>query len=263
MTIFAGYGISPYGTSALGMPTEMSVGFAFASSIRRVRVRLTSPPRMKTKSVPGDALNPKSWSVTRLDTLESLFVLQVEPVNSTTFDLYTMKKFGDYPIEHEVRAELLFSMGGSEVVAPVSAMFWGVTWIFPTTPDIPFTSDLKYVQPGVFDVDSGGDYSNISELEVLKKVLLRKLTTVPASFFHLPNFGIGLRAKEPFSTTDLLKLKKQIELAALEEPEVLQAVVMMSFSADGILIIKLQVRTSDNQSLEMSSTMQTNYAPLL
>jgi hypothetical protein len=174
-----------------------------------------------------------------------------------------MKKFGDYPIEHEVRAELLFSMGGSEVVAPVSAMFWGVTWIFPTTPDIPFTSDLKYVQPGVFDVDSGGDYSNISELEVLKKVLLRKLTTVPASFFHLPNFGIGLRAKEPFSTTDLLKLKKQIELAALEEPEVLQAVVMMSFSADGILIIKLQVRTSDNQSLEMSSTMQTNYAPLL
>lgn len=262
MTIFAGYGISPYGTSALGMPTEMSVGFAFASSIRRVRVELTSPPRMKSKSVPGDALNPHSWSVSRLDTLESLFVLQVEAVNSTTFDLYTMKKIGDYPIEHEVRAELLFSMGGSEIVAPVSAFFYGVTWVFPITPDVPITSDLRYLQPGVFDVDSGGDYSNITELEVLKKVLVRKLTTVPASFFHLPNFGIGLRVKEPLPTTDLLKLKKQIELAALEEPEVEQAVAMISFSASGILVVKLQVRTSSNQALEVSATQQTNYAPL-
>lgn len=257
MTIFAGYGISPYGASPYGIPTEMSLGFALPSSIRRVRVELTSPPRMKTKSVPGDALNPKSWSVSRLDTLESLFVLKVEPVNSITFDLFLMKKIGDYPVEHEVRAELLFSMGGSEIVAPVSAVFLGVTWPLSTSPELLVTSDLKYVQPGVFDVDSTGDYSNITNLEVLKKVILRKITTIPSSFFHMPDFGIGVRVKEPIPTSDLVTLKRQIELAVLQEPEVASASVSLGFSTSGILLINVAAKTRDNQQFQVSASQET------
>lgn len=257
MTIYAGYGISPYGTSGYGIPTEMSLGYAFPSSIRRVRVELTSPPRMKSKSVQGDSLNPFSWSVSRLDTLESLFVLLVEPVNSTTFDLYVMKKMGDYPILHEVRAELLFSMGGSEIVNPVSAQFLGLTWPLSTTPDLLVTSDLKYLQPGVFDVDTTGDYSNITNLEVLKKVILRKITTIPSSFFHLPEFGIGVRVKEPIPTSSLVELKRQIEIAVLQEPEVVSASVALGFSNSGILLINVAARTRDDQKFQLSASQET------
>lgn len=259
MTLFSGYGISPYGTGIYGLPASMSLQFAIASSIRRVEVHLSSPPQAKGKTVSGDALNPNSWSVRRLDTMQSFFILKVERLSSTIFELYLMKTLGEYPVEHEVTAELLFSVGGSSVSTPVSAQFYGVAWPLVITPELQIVQDLKYNQPGVFEVESNGDYLEISGLEVLKKIILRKLTTIPASFFHLPNFGIGLRVKEPIPGNEIVKLKRDIELAVLEEPEVAQVGVQISFSNDGILIVKLAVQTRDNQGFDVSATHQTGY----
>lgn len=89
----------------------------------------------------------------------------------------------------------------------------------------------------------GGDYDFDENPDLLKKLILRRLITSPGSFFHLPNYGLGLQVKRPFSIQDLPVLKAQIEEQVKLEPEVDTVTSSLTMTNTGVLQILLQVTT--------------------
>ncbi len=92
-------------------------------------------------------------------------------------------------------------------------------------------------------IDSGGDYTSMSGPEFIKKLILRRLTTKPGEFFHLPNYGLGLKEKEPLPVNNLRALAKAIEQQVAQEPEVGAVKATLSYAANAsILYVKVQVQ---------------------
>ena len=92
-------------------------------------------------------------------------------------------------------------------------------------------------------IGSGGDYVSQSGEALIRKLVLRRLISKPGDFFHLPNYGVGLRVKEPIPTVDLRKLAVQIEQQVTLEPEVAESRANLSYAAGtGSLVVSLKVR---------------------
>lgn len=96
---------------------------------------------------------------------------------------------------------------------------------------------------GMLEIESGGDYASMTGAELIKKLILRRLTTKPGDFFHLPNYGIGLREKEPLPVSDLRKLAKAIEVQVAQEPEVGAVKATLAYSASAATLnVRVQVQ---------------------
>lgn len=92
-------------------------------------------------------------------------------------------------------------------------------------------------------ITTGGDYASQSGEALVKKLILRRLISKPGDFFHLPNYGVGLRVKEPIPTVDLRKLAVQIEQQINLEPEVAESRANLSYAAGtGMLVVSVKVR---------------------
>ena len=101
-------------------------------------------------------------------------------------------------------------------------------------------SSIDYL--GTLQIEPGGDYASETGVPFLKKLILRRLVSKPGDFFHLPNYGVGLREKEPLPTNDLRKLAKQIEMQVLMEPEVATVKATLSYAAAAaVLYVQLKV----------------------
>lgn len=103
---------------------------------------------------------------------------------------------------------------------------------------------------GTLEIESDGDYASMTGAELIKKLILRRLTTKPGDFFHLPNYGIGLREKEPLPVADLRKLAKAIELQVAQEPEVAAVKATLAYSASAAVLnvrVQAQLKTSGQQ----------------
>lgn len=96
---------------------------------------------------------------------------------------------------------------------------------------------------GTLTIDSGGDYASESGPAFVRKLILRRLTTKPGEFFHLPNYGLGLREKEPLPVNNLRALAKAIEQQVALEPEVSAVKANLSYAANAaILYVKVQAQ---------------------
>lgn len=246
-----GWGTSKWGTSPWGSGGgRLSVSNAFAAATDIVRVTLTAQPAASSPVAPGDALNPMTWQVVRLDTNVAFTVVSVAAYDPPfVYDIFTYEKFGSVLVEHTVTAVGLVSPDGDPAQSPLSANFLGVLTDQPRetqheSVDLanpPTPNEMQF--GGTLQIGADGDYATDSGITLLKKLIFRRLTTRPGEFFHLPTYGIGLSVKEPLPISDLVKLKKQIELQIAQEPDVDQVAANLSFSNPlGILTVMLAVR---------------------
>lgn len=99
----------------------------------------------------------------------------------------------------------------------------------------------------------GGDYDFDEGTTLLKKLIIRRLTTSPGEFFHLPAYGLGFRVKRPVSPNDLPALQKKIEEQVLHEPDVASVKATLTMGANGILNIQVKVVTKpEGQHVDVS-----------
>lgn len=104
-------------------------------------------------------------------------------------------------------------------------------------------AQIETMASGTLIITSGGDYASQSGQDLIKKLIVRRLISKPGDFFHLPNYGLGLRIKEPIPNVDLRKLAVQIEEQVNLEPEVAESRASLSYAAGtGTLLINLKVR---------------------
>jgi hypothetical protein len=245
----AGYGVSSFGASMSG---SVSMASALAISTREVDVVLTGGVMDNSPFVDGDALNPSTWNVQRLDTLEYLTVIGVTQVGTNTYRLQTLLELGPASTGHLAMTASLRTAGGSLLGTPRQAAFLGLldAAMASNTAKLAtrkhaqrdYANARVTAEGSTLVVNAGGDYETVSGAELVKKLLLRRLTTKPGDFFHLPNYGLGLEEKEPLRISDIGKLKTAIEAQALEEPEVESVSAEVTMSSNGVLTCRVRAR---------------------
>jgi hypothetical protein len=90
---------------------------------------------------------------------------------------------------------------------------------------------------------SGGDYKSVSGSELIRQLISRRLSTLRGEFFHLPDYGVGLRVKEPIPTSDQRKLKAEIERQVALEPEVSAVLATVQFQT-ALNILSVNVKAT-------------------
>ena len=242
------YALDPYGSTQLGV--GINLVHAVAVSTHDLQLTLSGVPLHASTAVSGDALNPSTWLVQNLSTGAFLHVVAISPVTTTVYSLKTFEKFGSVKVQHRVSSTTLRDTFGQLLVPPTSADFAGITAEEDVSQETRAANqklaarDLANSQTpqspaGVLRINSDGDYINVTGVDLVRKLIFRRLMTKPGDFFHLPNYGAALvNSKEPMPVGgDLIKLKATIESQVLLEPEVSEAKATLSLDTQGILTV--------------------------
>jgi hypothetical protein len=245
------FGLLPYGDASAGVGSALASARVF--STREVDVTVTHNVQDISPSFAGDALNPTTWMLQRLDSLAFFTITGVTQVGTFTYRLQTFEQLGNFAVTHTVSSSTLKDVAGNVIGSPHSVNFLGLLdanlnsnqaklakrnatstdYANAQIPGSPFFA-------GTLQIDAGGDYASVTGSALVSKLVLRRLTTKPGDFFHLPNYGLGLRVKEPVPQAELPKLKAAIENQVLREPEVDQAQASVTMdAAHNILTVKV------------------------
>lgn len=263
-----GYGINNYGTGAYGdgaYSTLAPYGSAFASGDRVVRVTFTVEPLHFLTTGTGDVLNPRTWTLTEPSTGKIYTVMAVKEVSKLIYEILTLEPFPNHfstltlstatllTADRVPYPTLSFSFDGVFLNANVSDESKTVArGYYPkdiANTQVPLQADptigVQYGEMvgGTLTVTSAGDYESMSGEALVKKLILRRLVSKKGEFFHLPNYGIGLREKEPLPVVDLRALAVSIEQQVALEPEVAAVKANLAYSANAsALVIQLKVQ---------------------
>jgi len=234
----------------------MPISFASAAPLdaKTTRVILTGAPLALSKAQSGDALNPETWAVTSVGPLQpgaALHVLAATLSGAAQVDVSTSEDLLPYPSILRIAAPTLRDSTGAVIVAPTSSDFPGLA---PSGARPSATNpqagpvDLRNLQApsdsygGTLVMTPAGDYAIESGSSLVKKLMLRRLLTDPGGFFHLPNYGVGLREKRLYTASRLVQVKKEVERQMLLEPEVEAVSATVTLDPNGILTIQLRAR---------------------
>lgn len=272
----SGWGTSPWGLGPWGLGFGgLTIANAFAAGDRFVRVTLSVDPLEASSTTLGSALNPKTWTVTTPSTGRVLTVLSVTKHAPRTYDILTLEMFDNHFVQMAVGTSTLKTATGVPT-GPLTFGFSGV--ILEATS----TDEKKTVQRGfalrdianpptpnspvggTLEITTHGDYKEVSGTQLLRKLIIRRLVSRPGDFFHLPNYGIGLREKEPLPVNDLVKLKKAIRQEIEKEPDVQAATVQLNYDyAASALVIQMQVlMRQTGQEINFALPVPTNSVQL-
>ena len=277
MSIY-GYGVSPWGTGQWGDADIAFVGGfgkAYAVGDRVVRVELVEEPLHLASTGFGDALNPRTWVVRDPASGRTWTLIAVREISSTIYEILTFESLPKHFTELELKTSdlvdtdevplptMTFPFNGcylaSANTAQAKLAAQGyleqdlqnqiVPMMGPAGNGPIVQSGMQYGEmvSGTLRIDSAGDYVNQYGETLIKKLVLRRLIAKPGDFFHLPNYGAGLRVKEPIPVNNLRMLAAAIEAQVKQEPEVQACKANLSYSASAsVLNVLLRVQLAPN-----------------
>ncbi len=238
------------GSSWGGLSVTTSFDRAVAYGPKLVDVFLTGVPLAASVFGSGDALNPNSWTVVRSDTGAVFTVVAATKVSDLRYRLQVVEPLGPPHVTHVVSSSTLRSALGTLLVPPKSAEFAGPLPALTPSQEVaqrPIDVRSRGASPG-FAIGGGlvmgsdGDYTNHAGAELFRKLILRRITTLPGEFFYLPNYGTDLELKMPMTPARLIRMKGQLESTIPLEPEVVSASVSLQAQANGTLFIGVEAQ---------------------
>jgi len=244
------WGLGEWGLTPYGADPTLTVQSAVATTTHSVTVTLSRPPRARSVLSAGDALNPSSWTVERVDGSRTFTPIGVLKITDRRFQIFLREPLSSRNYQHRVQSLVLLSAATGVVIsAPRYADFPGV---LPTTavnePRGAWDFEQTNVLSGALNTSTAGTYTRIFTEDVLRKLIYRRLTTLPGAYYHLnaDEFGQGLKVKEGLRASSLPALKVNIEQEVLKEPGVLAATATLGLSA-GQLSIHVRAQTPDGE----------------
>lgn len=265
------WGTGPWGLTSWGSaPSALSFANALANSTNTILVTLSAEPKHTSGFDTGDALNPLTWQVVRLDTTPptAFTVLAAREFDPPfQFEILVLEPLGDVRVKHRVSSIDLQAPSGIIITAPSSFDFDGLVDVDLSTPaartatrrhttrdlanpPAPSVAGAESIG-GTLKITASGEYELEEGTPLLRKLIMRRLTTQPGEFFHLPDYGIGLIVKEPIMARNMFDLKRSIEEQVKLEPEVADAEATLRLSRDGVLTVQLRVQTRSGQDLNL------------
>lgn len=109
---------------------------------------------------------------------------------------------------------------------------------------------------GGMQADASGDLASDYGIHSLRKRIIRRLTTQPGSFFHLPTYGAAPKVKGLLRADDAKRLELRFRAQILQEPDVADALVRVVLSAVATNVLSVYVRATllDGTSLDITTT---------
>lgn len=242
------WGIGSWGLETWGTSTELFLESAVARTTHSVMVTVSNLVMCSSPLAAGDALNPSTWSVFRDDNSYTWTVVGVQQVSDRRFILYLRTALQSVNRLHTVRSTTLLSSTGIALTSPYTLNFRGVLPATAVTePGGLFDLQSTDILAGGLRTTEAGAYARIYGDDVIRKMILRRLTTMPGSYFHIApqDFGQDLKCKELIRVSSLPALKARLDVEILKEPNVVAANTQLSLSG-GTLEIKALVQTDTN-----------------
>lgn len=242
------FGLASWGLGVWGLDPSVTLEAASAVTTHSLQVTLSNNVRCISPISPGDALRPRTWEVSRDDDSYIWTVIGVLKITDRRFQIFLRQPLQSVNRVHKVRSTTLIGASGIMVSAPYETNFKGVfpstALTEPTGPSDLLTTDI--IGGGLRTTEAGG-YARVYGDDLIKKMMFRRLTTMPGSYFHLAaeDFGTGLKIKEPIRTSSLAALQVQIQTDLAKEPGVLAVKVSLSMKSGGLLEIKAKIQTDN------------------
>lgn len=252
------WGTGSWGLGAFGVGS-LSISYARAYDTNTVLVELTNTVMARAPYRAGDALNPGVWTVTDTVTGDVFTVLSTEVLSGGTIVLvHLLESLGPFSNLHEVSAPTLLDETGALIEDPTSFEFYGLR----AAASIQAKQDnvlVDLANVGGLQITSAGDYAEQIGGAIVRKIIQRRLTTIPGGFFFLNDFGLGINIKQPMTIAGLVALKAQIELQMRAEPEVESAQATLTLNTAGYVlgVLKVKLRAgTDVEDIPISSVVQ-------
>ncbi len=240
---------------------------ATASGSSTFQVAFSEQPLFVSPLRSGDASNLARWSLIRLDTGAAVPLLFIRAVSGVplVLEFGIIGRFMSALVRYQITGDFtLVSAIADPIINPRSATFAGSPFA-ATVPQARGLRDMRNPQSsrdhinGGLVVRSSGDYDLEGGLVLLRKLILRRLTTLPHEFYHLSNrdYGGGAEQKGFFTTADIVALQAATERQVLREPEVAEASATVTLTPDGRLTRQVRARVRrTGETLAITSTMQ-------
>lgn len=257
------WGIGPWGGLAGGVTSTLQFVSAEPTSNRTLHVVLSKEPAHLSTLNVGDALNPRTWLIQRLDTGEYFTVLSVKPYRNlyTEWEILVLQEFAPYGVTHQLSSTTLADASGSIVAGAFTSAYAPAFVNFQGCAALSIADERHDPQDLVNDmdfgmrVDSSGDYAQHSGSDLLKKLIIRRITTAPGEFFYLTDYGLGVHLKEPLGASDLIKFKSELQRQIMNEIDVVSADVKLSMSNN---TLQIQVSATMSSGSQASATVDVS-----
>jgi hypothetical protein len=249
-----GFGVTPWGTGSFGIAADLVIEYAYAISTHEVVVVLNKPPKDVFHLLDGDVRNANSWRVSIQSPLQYFQVAECRPYNAPLeWVVRTVQFLPDSTGIARVEAVGLLDANNAAMGEPSFSDFAGVTEKATSTPtELAVTrgsgsrdianNPAPTLGGGAEGNLSGtliikaGDYALVDGAALLRKLIIRRLTTTPGDFFHLPNYGVGLKVKQPIPSGNLVRFRSLVERELLLEPDLGQVTVGITQSSNTLTI---------------------------
>ena len=113
-------------------------------------------------------------------------------------------------------------------------------------------TDFRYdFFEGRYILDPKADIDVHAGVEFLKKRVIRRLISNPGGFFHLPNYGVGLKVKQTFNAAEIGRIQNRITEQIRQEEDVEEMELSVASPASGVLVIRLKVQTARGEGFSI------------
>lgn len=244
------WGLGEWGLTYFGTDPSLYLQNAVAVTTHSVLVTVSTPAQAISPLAPGDALNPRSWTVIRVTGGLNYTVIGVLQITDRRFQLFLRTALASVNYTHRVTSTDLRTPTGLLISTPFSTDFPGV---LPAEAIVdqyrPFDLASTDIVGGSLKTNEAGGYVRVYGDELIKKMVIRRLVTTPGAYFHIApsEFGQDLKIKEPLRSSSLAALKVQIEQEILKEPGVTKAQISLTLS-EGSLAIRAKIQTDSGES---------------
>jgi hypothetical protein len=252
------WGLGPWGG---GIPVgPLVLEGAVAISTKEVEVALSREVQLIAPTIAGDGLNPATWVIQNLSTGFLYSVLQVTQTGPLALTIQVLQDFDGVSVQHRVSSTTLLDSDGNPIASPPlnATDFAGVLAnekkdrvayarrrsasvrdiANPPTPQNRLGTNIG----GTLIINDAGDYELESGATLIKKLIIRRLTTRKGDFFHLPDYGVGIEVKGILSSANLIKLRAEVIRQVLREPEVIDADASVALGNENNLTVQVRAK---------------------
>lgn len=225
----------------------------------RIRATFSNPVRKGDGTRKGSGLNPANYTleaVTPGITAPALVAaIEDDPSALTTTVLATLEPLVS-GATYQLRAGSVRTENGVPV-PNVARQFLGVGFAAPdpdpteseaTGLDIDDTTD-----DGDWQLGPDGDVKLHSGLPMISKLIVRRISTAPGAFRHLPTYGLSIDIARLVTSAELRRVQDGIGKQVLLEPDVLTAKTRVALDQKGVLAVTVKATTRRGQTFTLDA----------
>lgn len=232
---------------------SFALSSAIAASTRSVIVTFTDTPLVSSSLSVNDGANSDSWSIVDTDTGVVSTIVGVSVLDAYRVQLFVQSPWAANDT-YKVTASVV-STSGAPIASPGYVLFESMSASKAVTRNVKkplvdlYNAPTPQSPAGCLVVNSAGDYKTMKDYALIRKLILRRISTRRGGFKWMPGYGADHDAKEFVPWSELVKVKASYDLQIAQEPEVNVVNSTLTLSNDGIMILSVNAKLKNSSDV--------------